>query len=191
MQGVYKIVHVATGRCYVGSTVNIKRRWTEHKTRMTTRRHPAIHLTNCWHAYGAAAFEFSILEECNIADEVTRKEREDYWMSALKPVFNVAPVAGSILGMKRSPEVRARMSAAQKGRPSKLKGRKRSPEACAAISAGKMGKTHSESHRANLSAALKGRKSPREGVTLSDETKAKISATKKLRFKLASLSAPS
>jgi len=162
----------------VGSTVNIERRWKEHKQRFKTGAHPARHLASAFNAYGEKAFEFVILEECDISNEALRIERETYWMRLLKPVFNVAPIAGSVLGLKRSEEVRAKMSKAQKGRPSKLKGVARSPDARAAISSGRKGMKFAPEHIANMSAALKGRASPRKGVTLSDETKARISASK-------------
>lgn len=182
MQGIYAIRHIATGRSYIGSSVNIARRWKEHRMRLANGQHPALHLLRAWRAYGSEAFEFLMLEECDVATELIRIERETYWMRLMQPVFNTAPIAGSVLGMRRSDEVRAKMSAAQKLRysrnPTKLLGRPRSIEARAAISAGKKGKHHSAEHIANLSAALKGRSSPRKGVKLSDETKAKISLSK-------------
>jgi len=179
MQGIYAIRHVESGRCYVGSTVNIERRWKEHRTRIKNGTHPAKHLANAFKAYGLDSFEFVILEECCVSDESVRIERETHWMGLLQPAFNVAPVAGSVLGLKRSEEVRARMSVAQKGRESKLKGVPRSPEARAAISRGKKGKPRTREHQENLSKALKGRVSPRKGVKLSEETKQRISESKR------------
>ena len=41
--GVYAIRHIETGRCYVGSTVDMSRRWKEHKIRIKSGKHPAKH----------------------------------------------------------------------------------------------------------------------------------------------------
>jgi group I intron endonuclease len=178
VQGIYLIRQIETGRSYIGSSVNIERRWKEHRQRIKKGTHPAKHLANAFNLYGEEAFEFVVLEECDISDEAIRIERENYWMLLIQPVFNSAPVAGSVFGLKRSDEVRKRMSEAQKGRPSKLKGVPRSESAKAAISAGKKGKKLSVKHIENMKIALKGRVSPRKGVTLSDETKLKISLAK-------------
>jgi group I intron endonuclease len=183
MQGIYLIRHIETDRCYVGSSVNVSRRWKEHLMRLRNGTHPAKHLSNAFKVYGEQAFEFTILEQCPMGDENIRIERENYWIARLKPVFNQAPVAGSVLGLKRTSETKARMGDAQRTRyaenGSPLKGRQRPEEACLAIAAGKKGKTFSAEHIANLKTALKGRTSPRKGVVLSDETKARISQSKK------------
>ena len=164
MQGIYTIRHLTTGRCYVGSSVNMSRRWTQHKSAIKKGKHPAKHLMHAFQKHGSESFAFEILEECDSAMLI---ERENYWIAKLKPAFNVAPVAGSNLGHKHSAatienmrngktqEVRARIGAAQKGRI----------------------KSSEEIKR--LSNALKGRISPRKGVTLSEETKARISLATK------------
>lgn len=178
MKGIYTIRHIETDRYYVGSSVHIERRWKEHKHRIRNGTHPAKHLMRAFQKHGSDAFVFEILEECDVSDEAIRIERETFWINRLQPVFNVAPVAGSILGLKRSSEARANMSAAQKGRISPFRGIPRSPEVKAKISQGSKGRIHSELHRARISAALKGRISPRKGVILSPEIRAKISASK-------------
>jgi hypothetical protein len=71
-------------------------------------------------------------------------------------------------GRQHSPESRAKMSAARKGRP----GRPLSPEHRAKISKAKMGRPLSPEHRAKVSEAQKGR-------TLSPEHRAKISKANK------------
>ena len=176
MQGIYCIRHIESGRAYVGSSIDIPRRWKEHRSRLKTGRHPARHLSNAYRVYGENAFEFEVIEECG---KELLIEREQFWIELLSADFNVAPVAGSVAGLVRSDEVRARMSAAQKGRPRDyLKGIPRSDAVKAAVSAAQKGKVKTAEHLAKISASLKGRDSPRKGAMLSDDTKAKISAAK-------------
>ena len=194
MPGIYKITHSASGRCYVGSSVNIERRWREHRDRLKRGVHPNPRLLRAWLKYGADAFNFAILESVEVMSEESRIERENYWIAQCRPVFNLAPVAGSILGMKRTAKNKANASAGQLRRfsttPHPVKGRARTPEERAAISAGQLGLPKSQDHKRNLSKALMGRVSPRKGVTLSAETKLRISINK-LKKTLAGLQAKS
>jgi len=185
--GIYKIEHLASGKIYVGSAVNIKRRIWEHKNRLKTSTHPNPKLQRAWDKYGAEAFEFSILVICS-SEELLIKEQE--FIDNLKTMefgYNLCPVAGSALGIKRSEETKKRMSESQKGREfseehkqnitkSQL-GNKRKPhseETKIKMSITAKNRIHipqSEETKAKRSAALK-------GIPRSEETKRKISETK-------------
>lgn len=78
-----------------------------------------------------------------------------------------AKLSAALKGKSLSPEHRAKLSAVRKGE----KHSPHSPEARAKMSAAKKGKTKSPEHRAKISEAGKGK-------TLSPETRAKIGATK-------------
>lgn len=152
-------------RVYVGSAVDIIKRWRQHKVDLRRDAHKNSYLQNAWNKHGEDAFTFEVLEEC----EVNRLlEREQYYIDLHPDRYNLAPVAGSSLGIKRSPETRAKISAAKTGT-------KASPEARANMSASKIGNTNCVGHKAtpeareNMSAAQKGRKA-------SDETRVKLSA---------------
>jgi group I intron endonuclease len=185
MQGIYEIRQLTTGFCYVGSAVNIKRRWAQHRSAIKRGTHTARRLMHAFQKYGSDAFTFEVLEECDISDESIRIERENYWIQRLKPVFNVAPVAGSILGMKQSVETKAKISAA-------LMGHACSPERNAKISASNMGRVISAESRAKSSAKLKGRPLSAEhianrtaaqrGIPKSAETRIRMSAAQKGRI---------
>ena len=163
MKGIYTIRHLTTGRCYVGSSVNCQRRWAQHKSAIRKGKHPAKHLMHGFQKHGSDAFTFEILEEC---DASMLLERENYWIAKLNPVFNVAPVAGSNRGFKHTAATIKNMRAS------------RTPEVRAAISAAQKGRIKSAEEIARLSASLMGRISPRTGVVLSDEIKEKISKSK-------------
>jgi len=117
----------------------------------------------------------------DITDEAIRIARENYWIDQLKPEFNMAPVAGSVLGIKRREETKNLLREInlkhwqENPRPT---GYTRSEEVAKAISDGRKGIKFTQEHISNLSASLKGRISPRKGVTLTDETKQKISANR-------------
>lgn len=73
MIGIYKITKKENGKCYVGQSNNIDRRFQEHKTKGKESRIPvdiAIQL------YGVEAFDFEVLEECSLEE---LNEREKYW----------------------------------------------------------------------------------------------------------------
>lgn len=61
--GIYKITNQINGKCYIGQSVNIERRWQEHK-RFNSREQLAI-IHQAFRKYGLENFSFEILEECS------------------------------------------------------------------------------------------------------------------------------
>lgn len=111
--GVYAIEQVGTGRLYIGSSVQIFRRWYGHRRNLNRGLHHSSFLQNAWTKHGPEAFEFGILEECERADLLAK---EQVYIDTLKPAFNVNPKADSRLGSKQRPEVRAQQSAIHRER---------------------------------------------------------------------------
>ncbi|MDE2354805.1 MAG: GIY-YIG nuclease family protein [Betaproteobacteria bacterium] len=173
--GVYSIT-LADGRCYVGSSSNVKARWKAHRRLLDAGTHHSPHLQNAWKKYGADAFVWAVIQQCEKSALI---EREQYWIDRTGGHFNVARAAGSRLGVPQSPET------IEKVRKAHL-GRKRSDETKAKISAGNIGRhgplgcKRSDEHKAAISAAQKARVRP-AGVHLPAEIKAKISAAQKGR----------
>lgn len=112
--GVYQIVHLASGKRYVGSAgLSFKNRWRQHRQSLKKGKHHSVLLQRAWNKYGADNFKFSILE-------VTRPEWvvdvEQTFIDAWKTSnptygYNIAPTAGSQLGVKWTDEQRAAKSA--------------------------------------------------------------------------------
>jgi len=79
MTGIYKITNLFNGKSYIGQAVDIKRRWTEHKSHSFLPDHIsynyAIH--RAIRKYGIESFSFEVLEECS---ESTLNEREIFWI---------------------------------------------------------------------------------------------------------------
>ncbi len=161
--GIYAITHRATGRKYVGSTVNRVKRWSQHRARLRRGRHHSKPLQNAWTKYGEAAFLFELIEL--VDDPAKLIEREQFWIDALQARghgYNVGPVAGSPLGVRQSAETKAKKSAAGRGR-------KLSPEHVALIKvrakAASLVHLHSPEARAKAGAKNRGRKRSESAVS--------------------------
>ncbi len=111
--GVYVIEQRGTGRYYIGSTYRIYRRWGEHRKLLDKGKHHSPFLQHAWDKYGSDAFEFYVLEECS-QDELLAREQE--YIDAFRPEFNVLPTAGSRLGSKDRPDTVDKKAASQRAR---------------------------------------------------------------------------
>jgi len=160
--GIYTVRNKKNGNRYVGSAVNIKRRWSQHKSALRKGTHKNGHLQRAWNKYSKSAFGFEVLLYC--APEMC-VPFEQMAMDTLEPEYNIAPVAGSRLGIPHTTRTKAKISAARKGRIM-------SAETKAKISASLMGHEVIAETRANMSAWQKGRKK----APLSAEHKANIAA---------------
>ena len=72
MIGIYKITKKSNGKSYVGQSNDINRRFDEHRYKKDLAIDQAIQ------KYGAAAFDFEILEECSLEE---LDSREKYWIA--------------------------------------------------------------------------------------------------------------
>lgn len=117
--GIYAIRHMESGKVYVGSAVNLKRRWANHRASLRSGVSRSKYLQRAWNKHGEDAFSFDVLEFVeNKADLIAR---EQAWIDALivngkLGGYNTSQTAGSCLGVKHSEETRARMSAAHYAR---------------------------------------------------------------------------
>lgn len=83
ISGIYKITNLETNEYYIGSSINIKKRWTEHKCPCHWKRYPNNKLYIAFQQYGLDKFSFEILEETD-----NLREREQYYIDLLKPIYN-------------------------------------------------------------------------------------------------------
>ena len=153
--GIYKITNTVTGKFYIGSAVNIKSRWADHRSRLGANKHHNRHLQNSWNKHGEDSFTFEVLEYC---EKERLIEREQFYIDNEKPAYNISPTAGNSLGVKRTDETKRKMSEAKMGNQPWL------------------GRTHSDETKRKISEAKMGN---RLGVKLTDETKRKISEAMK------------
>ena len=71
MIGIYKIVNKINNKVYIGSTVNMKKRWREHRGCLKKNIHYNSHLQLSWNKYGEESFDFLVISECEIIDLLT------------------------------------------------------------------------------------------------------------------------
>lgn len=83
MQGIYCIEHKDSGKKYIGSSINIESRLSDHLMKLNTPkdrkiRHHNAHLKHAWDKYGEESFIYYILEEMPEAslDALRDRERE-------------------------------------------------------------------------------------------------------------------
>jgi group I intron endonuclease len=167
--GIYIIRNKMTGKVYVGSAFNFSKRWSEHKAKLKRGVHHALRLQHSWNKWGETAFEFIVVERCNMAELLFR---EQVWLERLRPFdrtigYNIALVAGSRAGLRATVETRAKMSAAKKGVPQR-------PEVIAKQSATRKAQCSTPEFRAAASALHRGK-------TVSDVTRQRQSEAQKRR----------
>lgn len=62
--GIYCIENVCNHKKYIGQSVNIYERWSQHRTLLRKDNHGNQHLQYAWKTYGEENFLFYIVEEC-------------------------------------------------------------------------------------------------------------------------------
>lgn len=117
--GIYIITNTESGKVYVGSSVDLRRRQAQHRSRLQRGKHDNSHLQRAWDKYGAGAFRFMVCEYVEGKGQLMA--REQYWLDfhrLLTEVYNHGLVARHpMLGYKHTDETRAKMSAPRKPRP--------------------------------------------------------------------------
>lgn len=77
MIGIYKITNLLNGKCYVGQSIDIEKRWAEHKSIYNHPRCSNYHIYRAFRKYGIENFSFSVIEEC---EQALLNEREKFWI---------------------------------------------------------------------------------------------------------------
>lgn len=206
--GIYKITNIINNKSYVGSSINIYRRWNQHRKLLICNKHYNKRLQNSVNKHGIKNFIFSIIEECEPIDLISKEQYHIDELNSYTCGYNGRPIASSPLGTKLSEErkkvisvfhknrkrgpcseeTKKKLSDANKGKTSSRKGVKLSEDVKRKISKSKKGQPsnrkgtiHTKETKEKMSKIRKGRVSNRKGVKLSDETKNKISETLKTR----------
>ncbi|MBW3636068.1 MAG: GIY-YIG nuclease family protein [Armatimonadetes bacterium] len=139
--GIYAIVHIESGKLYIGSAKRLRGRWAGHRSDLEKGKHHSQHLQHAWNRDGALAFEFRVIEL--VLDVNALLDREQHWIDATccyrrELGFNMQPQAGSNLGVRATEETKAKLRELGKRRGARseetrrrmseaLKGRKRGP----------------------------------------------------------------
>jgi group I intron endonuclease len=161
-QVIYLARNRQNGKAYIGMTVQtLRQRWNGH--RFSAEKGSTLPIHSAIRKYGAAAFDWTVLEEC--ATREALPAREQYWIAALgtrcPSGYNVSAGGGGQCGVSPSAATRRKMSLAITGRKHKPEmrekmrqiARNRSPEHLEKIAAKQRGRTHTEAARAKIRAA--------------------------------------
>ena len=81
MIGIYKIQNKVTDKVYIGKSVNIEKRWIQHRCHLNNNVHANDYLQKAWNKYGENGFNFSVLCEC---EESVLDEKEIYYINLYK-----------------------------------------------------------------------------------------------------------
>jgi group I intron endonuclease len=142
--GIYRIQSkIKPERIYIGSSMNIERRWKIHMYELGNGKHINPKLQNHYNKYGKDDLVFSIIVGCDNDNLIAM---EQFYLDAIDPWFNICPTAGNTRGRPVSDETRDKLRKANIGRPSWNKG-----------------KTFSEEHKRNIGRSMKGEKNPMYG----------------------------
>lgn len=169
--GVYQLYSISNpNKYYIGSSINIKLRWYSHKYHLKYNSHHCNKLQFYVNKYGVSDIKLKIIELC---EESELLQKEQFYIDTLKPYFNECKIAGSILGIKRSPEVCKKISQAKTGAKYKVTYIP-TEEHRRKLSIASKGKPKSEQHKKNMRGLFK------KGQTVPESTiKAVIEGAKR------------
>ncbi len=84
VSGIYKIINKINGKYYVGSSVDIRSRWNQHKNRLAEGIHDNDHLQHAWNKYGKPAFDWIVVKELEPDVKILSQSEDEYLSIAAK-----------------------------------------------------------------------------------------------------------
>ena len=87
MIGIYKIQNLTNGKCYIGQSKNIKRRWKDHRCSANNSVDHNYNnpLYRAIRKYGIENFSFEVIEECLVSE---LNDKEKYYIQKYNSFFN-------------------------------------------------------------------------------------------------------
>lgn len=163
ISGIYKIQsRIKPERIYIGSSINIYKRWGDHNTDLLKNRHGNSRLQNHYNKYGESDLQFSVLCGCEVSEII---KNEQFFIEGYNPYFNICKIAGNTLGKMHSEESKRKMSESKKGH-------KVSDETKAKMSVARKGSKRSEETKLKMSVKAMGNKNAK-GTIQSEEIRKK------------------
>jgi len=160
LSGIYLIRNKLNNKIYIGSAVNTKKRFYEHRWALNKESHCNIYLQRAWLKDGESMFSFEKYLECKKKDlifyeqliidaSIIRYGREN--------IYNLCLSAGSTLGRKHSDETKRKIGEKSKGR---WTGKHHTEETKKKMSKAQKGRIITPEARKKMSIAKKGKKLP-------------------------------
>jgi len=151
--GIYLIRNRISEKFYVGSSIDIDRRWTRHLDDLTKNKHHSIKLQNSWNKHGKENFDLFVIQK---ADFSKIQELEQKWIDMLDAYhsgYNCTPISQNIGLLPKTAEHKRKIGLAHKGR----KLTEKSKDKIRQKMIGKKRKPHSEETKAKMSKSNKGK----------------------------------
>lgn len=89
--GVYALANLQTADCYVGSSVNMRRRCSDHLRDLAAGKHPNWLLQKAWDAFGPSVVKPIMLQ--SVSDAMSLLKAEQRWIDRFGR-YNICLVAG-------------------------------------------------------------------------------------------------
>jgi hypothetical protein len=103
--GIYSITNKRNGKRYIGSTLDLAKRWGCHRSTLRMGKHDNRYLQEAWCADGADAFEFEVITYCD-PDELAQLEQfytDAYESADARHGYNIVTKAFGARGAKGNP----------------------------------------------------------------------------------------
>lgn len=170
LTGIYRIVNKLNGKCYIGQSIDIERRFRDHKSRSFTTKYETP-IYKAFQKYGIDNFSFEIIEECSTEN---LDDREIFYIAKYRSAekkygYNFTFGGKGYHGTNYTEQRELWSQHIAEGKTGKKIGHP-SKEALAHRSAALKGLKKPESWCKKMSVIMKGRE-------ITPETRAKISAT--------------
>lgn len=93
MVGIYKIENKVNGKVYIGESINIENRWSQHIKDLNENKHHSYKLQSDWNKYGEVNFIFEILLKVELSKVNPIKKalcllKEEEYISNLNSITN-------------------------------------------------------------------------------------------------------
>lgn len=90
LRGIYKITCTASKKCYIGSSINIVRRFQTHIQELKGNRHINPILQNTYHKYGSESFIYEVVAEAATQNYEELLILEKHYLETLRPELNIS-----------------------------------------------------------------------------------------------------
>jgi group I intron endonuclease len=111
VSGIYGIRSLShPERVYIGSAINIKRRFNEHRSNLSLNKHGSPKLQHHYNKHGLNDLTFEVIVKCEKQDLI---KAEQMFIDLYHPWFNICVTAGNRLGMRHTEKTKAQIRLAK------------------------------------------------------------------------------